>query len=401
MAEHDHDSGHDTASGMVLPENLRDPAQLIDVLNRAGWWPDAQRTGAYVRFVPPEDIRRREPLLVPLDTAAPEFDDMMDIALDTLNRYMHTGEQLRAAAAHVAAASAAFEKPYSDAELKQLRDLYNPQEHGRAGRAGNPFSFEPSPDTAQQAHKWAIREQVRELLANLDANMHYADLRTNLHEMGGSPLREFELKELDHLFFEELEELDRLFIDLDDLRGDLARALSPPLQVGGDHGVQMILDQINGARSDLHDVIDRLANAWRDRTDFLSRENADFDSTSMDYPTDELHQQIDDWASSSRIKTDARAGRAWAMLYRSSLRAREALSAAADTGPATAEPATAEAGTADRRLQPSIQQLVDHVTDAGPSGSTHRPDTPAERDGKAPWAPPLPPAGHREPPMQR
>lgn len=65
---------------------LPDPTRLVQLLEEAGWRRTGGRDGVYSRFRPPEaefGFKQRS-LLIPLDTSAPEFDEVMQEALSYL-----------------------------------------------------------------------------------------------------------------------------------------------------------------------------------------------------------------------------------------------------------------------------------------------------------------------------
>lgn len=96
MAERTHDSDSPQI-GPVL-QGVHDPDRLSALLRRAGWQIAAHDPGVYLRFEPPY-VPQPVSLLVPLNPAAPEFDDTMQYAIDVLSAYMRIGEELTTAAA--------------------------------------------------------------------------------------------------------------------------------------------------------------------------------------------------------------------------------------------------------------------------------------------------------------
>lgn len=70
------------------PESaLPSPRRLIQLLEESGWQQISSRGDLYLRFVPPGDeLGRRRSLVVPLETEAPDFPELMRDAVDALRR---------------------------------------------------------------------------------------------------------------------------------------------------------------------------------------------------------------------------------------------------------------------------------------------------------------------------
>jgi hypothetical protein len=73
------------ARNLPSPRDV-DPARLVAVLESAGWRLVGARAGVYKRLVPPgEDSVRWGALVIPIDAAAPEYEEQMAAALSQLN----------------------------------------------------------------------------------------------------------------------------------------------------------------------------------------------------------------------------------------------------------------------------------------------------------------------------
>lgn len=407
------DMAHDMAPGMLVPENLRDPEQLSQVLQDAGWMLDGQRRNEYQRFVPPfQDARLGNSLLVPLDPDAPEFAERMDAAHKQLNRYGHISERLRAAVADIyAATSQGEQQPYSEAELAELQELYDPEweralatymegpNSGSLFASGHRWNRTEStegerlarlPETIQAAQEMATAEQRRAVVAYQDASIAEGKIRHLFGELGEG---------LSTTSREDAE-ITRLSTDLHELRGYLAAALAPPLDVDGEHGVRMVLDQIADACTDLHDAIEHCTVERHRRANDLAGQAqavAGDDAVPASDHAQALHKAIHDWASSRHAQTEADTGQAWALLCHYALQAHEAKAPAADT----ASTATDSHQAPDRQLPPSAQRLIDHTAQAGPPASANRSAASARAAGGDPWIQLGPPRRLPPPPMQR
>lgn len=73
---------------MIDPSSVH-PGRLVQALVAAGWNPAGRRAGAYVRLTWPGDDRRH--LLVPLDAANGDYDDLMGAVLAELDDAASTG----------------------------------------------------------------------------------------------------------------------------------------------------------------------------------------------------------------------------------------------------------------------------------------------------------------------
>lgn len=76
---------------------MADAQRIVDALLAAGWDEVGRRQGIYVRLARPRDVAERRSLLVPLNPAAGEYDDLMSAVLRTLETAMFEGK-----AAHLA-----------------------------------------------------------------------------------------------------------------------------------------------------------------------------------------------------------------------------------------------------------------------------------------------------------
>lgn len=65
-----------------------EPLRLIEALLAAGWTEAGRRTGVYIRLHWPEPSPRNRSLVIPLDRAAGDYDDLLGDALAELD-YAH------------------------------------------------------------------------------------------------------------------------------------------------------------------------------------------------------------------------------------------------------------------------------------------------------------------------
>ncbi|MFD3645122.1 hypothetical protein ACFWUT_05825 [Streptomyces cyaneofuscatus] len=76
------------AESAFVPAKI-DPEKLKSVLEEVGWRTVGGRAGIYTRLAPPGDSLGRFPsLIVPLDTKAPDYSDVMGLALSVLTQDM-------------------------------------------------------------------------------------------------------------------------------------------------------------------------------------------------------------------------------------------------------------------------------------------------------------------------
>jgi predicted RNA binding protein YcfA (HicA-like mRNA interferase family) len=69
-----------------------DPRVLIELLKKAGWVIVGERKGSYVRLNPPLYHGRGWSMIVPLNSAASDFKDLMDAANQVLRNIYHIEE---------------------------------------------------------------------------------------------------------------------------------------------------------------------------------------------------------------------------------------------------------------------------------------------------------------------
>lgn len=69
---------------------LPSPRRLIQLLRESGWEQISSRGDLYLRFLPPGDELgpRRRSLVVPLETEAPDFPELMQDAVNALRAYL-------------------------------------------------------------------------------------------------------------------------------------------------------------------------------------------------------------------------------------------------------------------------------------------------------------------------
>lgn len=68
----------------ILVNVPTDPARVVAAMEQAGWVRVGYRTGEYVRLAPPTE--EGISLMVPLDSGAPEYRELMGAVVATLTR---------------------------------------------------------------------------------------------------------------------------------------------------------------------------------------------------------------------------------------------------------------------------------------------------------------------------
>lgn len=272
------------------------------------------------------------------------------------------------------------QRAYCEEDLVALRGLYDPGREQRRARTGgatyyHPFAGAITWDRAVRntadVLRWlpATTRQAQEL----DAVQRRAadDARQTAHGLGlRIRQRLAELEKGPQAASEDDSEIAQLLKDLQELKGDLDAALTPPVDINSEHGVTMIIGQVVGARADLHEAIDDTAAIRHSRADVVTATAAPAIDAHAPAQMRRLHSAIDDWAANCHDLAEASAARAWTTVCAHALHAHTMAHDAADTGSATAANTRA---VMEQRLPGPTQNRPDgsrRTTNAGAAAGT-------------------------------